>query len=164
MIPIVDIFSPLGSRGDGWVSCGRQDHLGLCARIPVPSVPQERKEAPISREVALTDALNAPEVRLEEGAETFGPMRMHLATSIGFLRVIDDLMHVALQRSIAAGGVGVELTSSLDGEPLIHFAQNVLTAVALGEQLFDELEHILPRVTSSRPHLLSDGDGSLGAG
>ena len=42
--------------------------------------------------------------------------------------------------------------------------QNVLTAVALGEQLFDELEHILPRVTSSRPHLLSDGDGSLGTG
>ena len=46
----------------------------------------------------------------------------------------------------------------------IPTAINVLTAVALGEQLFDELEHILPRVTSSRPHLLSDGDGSLGAG
>ena len=43
-------------------------------------------------------------------------------------------------------------------------AQNVLTAMALGEQLFDELEHILPRVASSRPHLLPDGDGALCAG
>jgi len=41
---------------------------------------------------------------------------------------------------------------------------NVLTAVALGEQLFDELEHILPRVTSYRPNLLSDGDGAWCAG
>ena len=91
-------------------------------------------------------------------------MLMHLATGRCLLCVIDDLRHVTLQRSIDAGGVGVELTPYVDGEPLIHFAQNVLTAVALGEQLFDELEHILPRVTSSRPHLLSDGDGSLGAG
>ena len=44
---------------------------------------------------------------------------------------------------------------------MLLFAQNVLTTVALGEQLFDELEHILPRVTSYRPHLLSDGDGAL---
>jgi hypothetical protein len=42
-----------------------------------------------------------------------------------------------------------------------RFAQNVLTAVALGEQLFDELEQILQRVTSYRPNLLSDGDGAL---
>ena len=39
--------------------------------------------------------------------------------------------------------------------------QNVLTAVALGEQLFDELEQTLQRVTSYRMHLLSDGDGAL---
>src|SRR5262249_58544738 len=32
--------------------------------------------------------------------------------------------------------------------PALHIAQNVLTAVALGEQLFDELEQILQRVTS----------------
>jgi hypothetical protein len=44
---------------------------------------------------------------------------------------------------------------------LKRFAQNVLTAVALGEQLFDELEQILQRVTSYRPNLLSDGDGAL---
>ena len=45
-----------------------------------------------------------------------------------------------------------------------HLAQNVLTAVALGEHLFDELAHILPRVTSYRPHLQSDGDGAWCAG
>jgi hypothetical protein len=44
---------------------------------------------------------------------------------------------------------------------VLHNAQNVLTAVALGEQLFDELEHILQRLTSYRPNLLSDGDGAL---
>ena len=51
-------------------------------------------------------------------------------------------------------------------QPLLlkRFARNVLTAVALGEQLFDELEPILPRVTSYRPNLLSDGDGALCAG
>jgi len=42
-----------------------------------------------------------------------------------------------------------------------HNAQNVLTAVALGEQLFDELEHMLPRVTRYRLNLLSNGDGAL---
>ena len=40
-------------------------------------------------------------------------------------------------------------------------SQNVLTAVALGKQLFDELEQTLQRVSSYRTHLLSDGDGSL---
>jgi hypothetical protein len=58
--------------------------------------------------------------------------------------------------------VGAE--QRLHTSSLLHIAQNVLTAVALDEQLFDELEHILPRVTSYRPHLLSDGDGALGEG
>jgi hypothetical protein len=40
----------------------------------------------------------------------------------------------------------------------------VRTAVALGEQLFDELAQILPRVTSARPTLLSEGDGAWCAG
>jgi hypothetical protein len=48
---------------------------------------------------------------------------MHLATSLRLLRVFDNLMYGAPQRWIAAGGVGVELTPYLDGEPLIHFAQ-----------------------------------------
>ena len=39
--------------------------------------------------------------------------------------------------------------------------QNVLTAVALGKQLLDELEQTQQRVTSYRTNLLSDGDGSL---
>jgi hypothetical protein len=39
--------------------------------------------------------------------------------------------------------------------------QNVLTAVALGKQLFDKLEQTLQRVPSYRPNLLSDGDGTL---
>ena len=37
----------------------------------------------------------------------------------------------------------------------------MLTAVALGEQLFDELEQTLQRVTSYRTNLLSEGDGSV---
>jgi hypothetical protein len=106
--------------------------------------------------VALTDALNDPEVQLEEGAETLGPMLMHLATGIGFLRVIDDLMHVALQRSIAAGGVGVELTPSLDGESLIHFAQKCRRgAPQVGSTNTDKKK---PVVRQWRVHLARGGD------
>src|SRR5262245_62105833 len=153
---MVDLFSPLGSRGDGWASCGRQDHLGLCAHMPVPSVPQERKETPVSREVAFTDALNYPEVRREEGAETLGPMLMHLTTGICLLRVIDDLIQVALQRSIAAGGVGVELTPYLDGEPLIHFAQKCgRGAPQVGSTNADKKK---PVVRQWRVHLARGGD------
>jgi len=39
--------------------------------------------------------------------------------------------------------------------------QDVLAAVALGEQLLDELEQTPQRVTSYRTNLLSDGNGSL---
>jgi hypothetical protein len=50
-------------------------------------------------------------------------MLMPLVTGLCLLRVLDELMYVAPQRWIAAGGVGVELTPALDGESLIYFAQ-----------------------------------------
>jgi hypothetical protein len=37
----------------------------------------------------------------------------------------------------------------------------MLAALALGQQLLDELEQILQRIPSDRAHLLSDGDLTL---
>src|SRR5262245_756308 len=41
---------------------------------------------------------------------------MHLAAAVFLPRVIDVLMHIALQRPIAAGRVGIEPAARLDGE------------------------------------------------
>src|SRR5947209_8126741 len=41
---------------------------------------------------------------------------MHVTTSIFLLRVIDIVMHIALQRPIAAGRIRVQPTAGLDGE------------------------------------------------
>src|SRR5258708_31530778 len=41
---------------------------------------------------------------------------MHLAAGIFLLGVIDELVHIALHRSIAAGGVGIEATACVHRE------------------------------------------------
>src|SRR5215510_16282888 len=47
---------------------------------------------------------------------------MHVTTSIFLLRVIDKRVHIALQRLVAARGVGVETTPRVhcDGGRLLH--------------------------------------------
>src|SRR5213593_3103406 len=54
---------------------------------------------------------------------------MHVTTGIFLLGVIDELVHIALHRSIAAGGVGVEPTARLHGEGscLLHRLDGEIT-------------------------------------
>ena len=83
-------------------------------------------------------------------------MLMHLATGRCLLCVIDDLRHVTLQRSIAAGGVGVELTSSLDGESLIHFPQKCRRGAP--QVVSTNTDKKKPVVRQWRVHLARGGD------
>src|SRR5215510_6409205 len=53
---------------------------------------------------------------LEQGEQTLRSILMDLSPCIFLLRVIDIVMHIALQRPITAGRVRVEPTAGLDGE------------------------------------------------
>src|SRR5512145_3195685 len=96
---------------NGGSQCRLQDQLGLLERIALTKVPQELKEPHVPRQVRFADAPKHPQVRLEQGEQTLRPILMHVTTGILLLRVIDELMHVAFQRLIAAGGIGIEPTA-----------------------------------------------------
>jgi hypothetical protein len=113
MVQAFDKLSPSCSARDRWVSCRVQDQLGLLERVPVTNVPQELKEAHVARQIELTDAPKHLQVRLEQGEQTLRPILVHVTTCVLFLGVLDELVHVALQRPIAAGGVGIEPTARL---------------------------------------------------
>ena len=49
MVQALDKLSPSRSARDCWVERRLQDQLGLLERILVPKVPQELKEAHVSR-------------------------------------------------------------------------------------------------------------------
>src|SRR4030095_467081 len=78
-------------------------------------VAQELKEAHIARQVGFAEASKHPQVRLEQGEQTLRPILMHVTPGVLFLGVVDELVHVALQRPIAAGRVGIEPTACLHG-------------------------------------------------
>src|SRR5262249_44910757 len=79
-------------------------------------------EAHISWEVVLADTPKDPQVGFEQGKQALGAILVHVTTGVFLLRMIDELVQIALQRPIAAGGVGVEPTPGLDGEvcSLLH--------------------------------------------
>jgi hypothetical protein len=80
------------------------------------NVPQALKEAHVSRQVACADAPKHPQIRLEQGEQALGSILVHLPTGVRFLGVIDELVHIALHRPIAAGGVGLQPAARVDGE------------------------------------------------
>src|SRR5215470_169187 len=85
-------------------------------------VAQELKEPNVPWEVELADTPEHPQVGFEQGKQALGTILVHVSSCIFFLRVIDALVEVALQGSIAAGGVGVEPTACLDSKvcSLLH--------------------------------------------
>jgi hypothetical protein len=87
------------------------DPFRLLERILMPNVPQELKEAHVSREVGFAEAPKYPQVGLEQREQTLRPILMHLPTRVFLLRVIDEFVHVALQRSVATRRVGIEPTA-----------------------------------------------------
>jgi hypothetical protein len=56
------------------------------------------------------------QVRLEQGEQTLRPILMHLPTHVFLLCMIDELVHVALQCSIATGRSHIQATPCLDSE------------------------------------------------
>jgi hypothetical protein len=82
----------------------------------MPKVPQELKEAHVSREVVFAETPKHPQVRLEQGEQALRPILVHVTTGVLLLCVIDELVDLALQRPIAARGVGIQATPCLDGE------------------------------------------------
>src|SRR4029453_13132177 len=65
---------------------------------------------------ALADTTKHPEVGLEQREQTLGPILMDLSSCIFLLRVIDELVPIALERPITAGRVCIEPTARSDGE------------------------------------------------
>jgi hypothetical protein len=69
----------------------------------VPKVPQELKEFEVSRKVRFADTTKYPQVGLEQRKQALGAILVHVTTCVLLPRVIDELMHIALHRPIAAG-------------------------------------------------------------
>ena len=128
MVQAFDKFSPSGSAGDGWIERCLQDQLGLLERILVSKVPQELKEAHVSRQGALADPAQDPQVRLEQGKQALHPILVDVTTRIFLLRVVDELVYIALHRQVAAGGVCVEPTTRSHrdvGSPLHRLSREI---------------------------------------
>src|SRR2546425_443272 len=79
-------------------------------------VAQELKEAHIPRQVGFADTPKHPQIGLQQRKEALRPMLMHVPTGIFLLCVIDKVVHIALERTIATGRVRREPTARLDRE------------------------------------------------
>jgi hypothetical protein len=104
-----DELSRARSARHGWIERGLYDPLGLLKgmlRTEVPPPPAlNDPERP--RQVRLAETTKHPQIRLEPGAQTRGPMRMPVTTSVGLLRVLDVRLKGSLPRSIAARRVRI---------------------------------------------------------
>src|SRR5262247_798120 len=114
MVQASDQLSLSGSACNSRVEGRIQDHLGLLTCVVLTKVPQELKEAHIAWQVGFAEASKDPQVRLEQGEQTLRPILVHVTPGVLFPGVIDELVHVALHRPIAAGRVGIEATACLD--------------------------------------------------
>src|SRR5215510_11024874 len=102
-----------GFARDGRIQRGIQDHLGLLKRRQLVKVAQELKEPDIPWQVGFAHTTKDPQVRLEQGEQTLRPMLVDVTTRECLLGMIDKVVGIALERPIAAGGVGREPTPRL---------------------------------------------------
>src|SRR5215470_6533548 len=116
MVETPDKITLLGLAGNGWVSRRIQDHLGLLKRRQLMKVAQELKEAHIPWQGGFADPSKHPQIGLQQRKEALRPMLMNIPTGIFLLGVIDKVVHIALERAIAAGRVGIEPTARLHGQ------------------------------------------------
>jgi hypothetical protein len=78
-----------------------------------PQVPQKLKEVQIPLQVGFAQAAKHVQIWFEQGEQACCAILMSLPTHVYLPRMIDELVHVALHRSVAAGGVRVEPTAYL---------------------------------------------------
>src|SRR6266446_3697647 len=93
-----------------------QDQFGLLERGLLTKVPQELKEPDVPWQIELADAAKHAQIGLQQGEQALRPVLMHLPPRVFLLRMIDKVMGIALERSIAAGGICVEPTTRLPRE------------------------------------------------
>src|SRR5262245_50719851 len=79
-------------------------------------VAEELKEPDVPWQIELADPMKPPEVGFEQGEQTLSAIFVHVPTGVRFLGVISERMHIALQRPIAAGRIGLEPAAYLHGQ------------------------------------------------
>ena len=131
------LFGPLGNRG---VQGRLQDQFGLLKRIQLPKVPEELKESDVPRQVILAEATEHAQIGLEQRKQALRPIFVDIPARVFLLGMVDKVMHVAFERSIAARGVRVEPTPRLDGE-VSSFLDG------LHRKIFGRLDHDRPLAT-----------------
>jgi hypothetical protein len=97
-------------------SAGIHNHLGLLERRELMKVAQELEESHIPRQIRFADASKHPQIRLEQGEQALRAILVHVTTRILFLRMIDELVDVALHGPIAAGRIGIQATACVHRE------------------------------------------------
>src|SRR6516164_7694314 len=85
-------------------------------------VAQKLKEPDVPRQVELADTAKHSQVGLQEGEQALRTIFVDVPACVFLSRMIDELMHVALHRPVATGGVRVDPTARLDGKvcSLLH--------------------------------------------
>ena len=110
MVETPDKITLPRSARDGRVQRRIQDHLGLLKRRQLTKVPQKLEEPQIAWQIRFADAPKHPQVGLEQRKETLGSVLVDIPTRIFLLCMIDEVVHVARQRPIATGRVGIQAT------------------------------------------------------
>ena len=105
MIEPPDKITFPGLASQGRVSRRLQDHLGLLNRRPLRQGAPERQEAQRARQGGGAEAPQHPQIRLEYGAQTLYPVRMPVTARLFFLRMVDKVVRLALQRALLAAAV-----------------------------------------------------------
>src|SRR4029453_13934785 len=116
MVETPDKITLPGLAGNGRVQRSIQDHLRLLKRRQLMKVAQELKEAHIPWQGGFADTPKHPQIGLQQRKEALRSILMDVTAFIFLLRVIDIVMPIALERPMAAGGIGIEPTSRLHGE------------------------------------------------
>jgi hypothetical protein len=73
-------------------------------------------EPDVPWQVQFADPSKDPQLGLEQREQALRPVLVDIPTRVFLLGVIDELVHIAFERPIAAGRIRVQLTAHLDGE------------------------------------------------
>src|SRR4029453_13253609 len=79
-------------------------------------VAQELKEAHIPWQGGFAETPKHSQIGLQQRKEALRPILMHVPTGIFLPCVIDEFVHIALHRPVAAGRVCIEPTARVAGE------------------------------------------------
>ena len=111
MVDTLDQCSLVGPASKSRSSGRLQEQLRLRKGIVLTKVAQELQAPDGPWQVAFADTTQHPQVGLEQRQPALHPVLVDLPTGVFLPGVLDAFVHIALERPLAPGRVGVEPTA-----------------------------------------------------